>query len=333
MKHLYFLAVPIILPSLVLAAQSVRLPFAARERFVVTTGYTTWPTHIQKDSYAIDFTQVGCNAYGKPAVAALAGTAWLIDENGYNGGYGTQLLVLTENNVVTRYAHLIPGSIPVNAGDAVPQGTIIGEIGDTGLVMGSACSEHPGTHVHFAMYTENADGSFTAKRPEPISGYTGIVAGTWYTSDNVLAATESNVAALVTVFNDLLGNNALRVTPPSPNGNVSVASPKTQDSFASPSPSPQPSPSPPAANPPPTLSLENPTPPDLSIIVGTTSMANVPSGDGGSNPLSGSGGVSVLISPSAPITIPTTTLVSSTPQLKVTPPDDPSDDTVSACRE
>ncbi|MGB7957849.1 MAG: M23 family metallopeptidase [Minisyncoccia bacterium] len=209
------IAATVLFPGIAFAAGTVKLPYAAGERFVVTTGYDTPPTHIKKDSYAIDFTQDGCDAYGKPAVASLSGTALVVEENGYNGGYGAQLLLLSGGSIVARYAHLIPGSIPFSAGDAIAQGTIIGEIGDTGLVMGTACGAHPGTHIHFAMDTENADGSFMAKDPEPISGYAGIAAGKWYVSDNVLGATKGNLAALIEIVNGLFGGTTV-VVPPNP---------------------------------------------------------------------------------------------------------------------
>ena len=203
----------LLLPGIAFAAETVKLPYAAGERFVVTTGYDTPPTHIKKDNYAIDLTQDGCDAYGKPAVASFSGIALVVEESGYDGGYGTQLLILGGGNVVARYAHLIPGSIPFSAGDAIAQGTIVGEIGDTGLVMGTACGAHPGTHIHFAMDTENADGSFMAKDPEPISGYTGVVEGKWYVSDNVLAATKGNLAALIEIVDSLFGSGTTVVAP------------------------------------------------------------------------------------------------------------------------
>jgi hypothetical protein len=199
----------IIFSPVIRAAGSARLPYAAGESFVVTTGYDTPPMHINKDGYAIDFTEDGCDAYGKLAVAAFSGTAWVVEEKGYNGGYGTQLLVMSAENIVTRYAHMIPDSIPLNSGDAVPRGTVVGEIGDTGLVMGTACADHPGTHIHFAMDTEKSDGGFVAKNPEPISNYTGITAGKWYVSDNAIAATKGNVAALADILENFFGAPAL----------------------------------------------------------------------------------------------------------------------------
>jgi murein DD-endopeptidase MepM/ murein hydrolase activator NlpD len=163
----------------------MRLPYVAGEQFVVVQGYNELPTHIQKDSYAIDFSQNGCDAYGKAAVAVSSGKVLLAQEGGYNGGYGAQ--VLLEDNagtVISRYAHLIPGTIPVANGNVVLRGETLGGIGNTGLVMGTACLQHPGTHLHFAMYDANADGSFVAHLAEPISGYTNITDGRWYLSDN-----------------------------------------------------------------------------------------------------------------------------------------------------
>jgi murein DD-endopeptidase MepM/ murein hydrolase activator NlpD len=231
MKKILFSAAilsAIIVPRFSSAAEAIKLPFAAGAKFVVTTGYDTPPMHIKKDGYAIDLTQNGCDAYGQPAVAAFSGTAWIVEESGYNGGYGTQLLIIAQGNVVARYAHLIPGSIPFSVGDTIPQGTIVGEIGDTGLVMGTACAEHPGTHIHFAMDTENGDGSFAAKDPEPISGYTGITVGQWYVSDNVLAATKENLASLAGILGDLFGSSVTVVSPSNmatgavPSGTVAV---------------------------------------------------------------------------------------------------------------
>jgi|GEM_PF-1081045 hypothetical protein len=164
---------------------SVKLPYAKGQSFVVTQGYNTPPTHIKKDSYALDLTQNGCDAYGKLAVAAAAGKVMFASEEGYNGGYGTELIIDHGNNVVSRYAHMIPGSITITAsGTPIRRGQTIGLIGDTGLVAGLACAVHPGTHLHFAMDTVNSDGTFSAYNPEPISGYTDVAAGKWYLSDN-----------------------------------------------------------------------------------------------------------------------------------------------------
>jgi hypothetical protein len=181
-------------PALALAASGAsgapmlpvaKLPYAKGQSFIVTQGYNTPPTHIKKDSYALDFTQNGCDAYGKAVVAAASGKVMLASQEGYDGGYGTELIIDHGNNIVSRYAHMIPDSITVVAtGTAIRQGQTVGLLGDTGLVAGAACVAHPGAHLHFAMDTVNADGTFSAYDPEPLSGYTNMMAGKWYLSDN-----------------------------------------------------------------------------------------------------------------------------------------------------
>jgi hypothetical protein len=162
-----------------------KLPYAKGQSFIVTQGYDTPPTHIKKDSYALDFTQNGCDAYGKAVVAAASGTVMFESQEGYDGGYGTELIIDHGGNIVSRYAHMIPDSITVVAtGTAIRQGQTVGLLGDTGLVAGAACVSHPGAHLHFAMDTVNADGTFSAYDPEPLSGYTNMTAGKWYLSDN-----------------------------------------------------------------------------------------------------------------------------------------------------
>ena len=184
--------------AVLFAVVGIRLPYQAGQSFVAVEAYNAPPTHIKKDLYAIDFSQNNCDAYGKPVVAATAGKIMLAQENGYNGGYGTQVLV-DDGNTITRYAHLIPDTIPViGVGGAVAQGQQLGAVGNTGLVMGLACPEHPGTHVHFAMYTRSpVDGTYLPVLPEPISGYTHISAGKWYLSDNAPEAAEVNAGTSV----------------------------------------------------------------------------------------------------------------------------------------
>jgi murein DD-endopeptidase MepM/ murein hydrolase activator NlpD len=170
------------------ATAFIKLPYPKGLSFVVVQGYNTLPTHIKKDAYALDFSQNGCQAYGQPVAAAAAGTATMVNENGYNGGYGTELMIDHGNNLVSRYAHMMPGTIPLGLHATIRQGQVIGNIGDTGLVAGLACPGHPGTHLHFAMDIRNSDGSLTAYDPEPISGYMNMTAGKWYLSDNDEAA-------------------------------------------------------------------------------------------------------------------------------------------------
>ncbi len=184
------IAVGIAIPGLCVAA--LKLPYATGTSFVVAQGYHTSPTHLGKDDYAIDFTEDGCEAYGKSALAAVSGTVIFASQAGYNGGYGTEALVeFASGTRIVRYAHLIPGSIVVVPGMKVLQGQRIGAIGNTGFVEGDTCVAHPGTHLHFAVYDILANGSYGARDPEPLSGYVGIVAGTWYRSDNAPSSSQN----------------------------------------------------------------------------------------------------------------------------------------------
>jgi len=245
---------------------------------------------------------------------------------------------------------MIPGSIPVRQGDAVQQGTVIGEIGDTGLVAGTVCAEHPGTHIHFAMDTENKDGSFTAKSPEPISGYTGIVEEKWYTSDNFLAATKDNLATLVEVVKNLFDGTAIMINPassPMVSGTTTVSAPiltvtKQASSVISETSSEVTS-SVPAAS---SLSfsginLSQPNSVPVQIAGNSGSVSSVAptpvisgsSMGGGSSPSVGSvGGVTTVPAALSSPPLPQSTNSSSAPSLANSSEDDPSDDAVQACQ-
>lgn len=181
--------------------ESIKLPYEKGESFVVVQGYDSPPTHIHKDRNAIDFSKNGCDAYGKPAVAASSGNVLLVQEVGYNGGYGTQLLIKNPEGIVSRYAHLMPGTVSPQSGDIVVRGEAIGKIGNSGLVAGAACPVHPGAHLHFAMYEEAAEHAYAPYLPEPISGYSGIAKGKWYLSDNEMGA--DSLAWLGALLDDL----------------------------------------------------------------------------------------------------------------------------------
>ena len=175
------------MPSMHRAAAATldpKLPYPEGERLFVVQGYDTPPTHIKKDAYALDFTGIGCDAYGEEVAASAAGAVMFMSQKGYNGGYGTEVIIDHGNGVVSRYAHMIPDSITVGPSVPVRRGEIIGRIGNTGLVSGAACADHPGTHLHFAMDTVRSDGTFVAYDPGSISGYSIVSAGRWYRSDN-----------------------------------------------------------------------------------------------------------------------------------------------------
>lgn len=73
--------------------------------------------------------------------ASAAGTVIISRTGGYNGGYGTFVVISHPNGTQTLYAHM--SRTAVKAGDSVGQGQTIGYIGMTGLTTGP--------HVHFEI--------------------------------------------------------------------------------------------------------------------------------------------------------------------------------------
>ncbi len=156
-----------------------KLPFTVGEAWILTRAYND-ETHTNSDQYALDFTLSGCNAWAKPIRAMAGGT---VSIQTYDpDGYGSHLLLIHGDGYSTRYAHL--NSIAVTNGQYVSQGETVGYCGNSGWAEGSACPEHPGTHVHVAMYHNGA-----AENMEPVSGYSDLNSkvGQSLTSDNTAA--------------------------------------------------------------------------------------------------------------------------------------------------
>jgi murein DD-endopeptidase MepM/ murein hydrolase activator NlpD len=61
---------------------------------------------------------------------------------GWNGGYGTMVVIDHGNGYRTLYAHL--SRLNVSVGQTVEQGEVIGAVGTTGIVTGP--------HLHFEVY-------------------------------------------------------------------------------------------------------------------------------------------------------------------------------------
>ncbi len=80
-------------------------------------------------------------APGSTIVAAAAGTVIVSREGGWNGGYGTYVVVDHGNGTQTLYAHNSSNSVSV--GQTVVAGQAIGRIGNTG--------KSTGHHVHFEV--------------------------------------------------------------------------------------------------------------------------------------------------------------------------------------
>lgn len=79
---------------------------------------------------------------GTPIHAAAAGTVIVSkDDGGWNGGYGSYVVISHANGTQTLYAHMSKDTAAV--GESVSQGEIIGYVGETG--------EATGNHLHFEV--------------------------------------------------------------------------------------------------------------------------------------------------------------------------------------
>lgn len=78
---------------------------------------------------------------GTPVYAANAGTVIVAKPTGYNGGYGSYVVIEHSNGTQTLYAHL--SKVSVAEGDTVTKGERIGSSGNTG--------RSTGPHLHFEV--------------------------------------------------------------------------------------------------------------------------------------------------------------------------------------
>lgn len=80
-------------------------------------------------------------AVGTPVVASAAGEVIVAKEGGWNGGYGSYVVIKHANGTQTLYGH--ESSVIVGVGQSVVQGQVIGYVGATGKATGP--------HVHFEI--------------------------------------------------------------------------------------------------------------------------------------------------------------------------------------
>jgi LysM repeat protein len=78
---------------------------------------------------------------GTPIMAAAQGDVIIARSSGWNGGYGSYVVIKHPNGTQTLYAHL--ATTNVSTGDTVNQGDIIGGMGRTG--------KSTGVHLHFEI--------------------------------------------------------------------------------------------------------------------------------------------------------------------------------------
>lgn len=84
------------------------------------------------------------SAYGAKILAAADGEVIISKSSGWNGGYGSYIVLKHGNGTQTLYGHL--SATNVSVGDNVTQGQTIGFMGNSGQVTG-----HTGVHVHFEI--------------------------------------------------------------------------------------------------------------------------------------------------------------------------------------
>lgn len=78
---------------------------------------------------------------GTPIYAAAAGSVITSKEGGWNGGYGSMIIISHSNGTQTLYSHLSENAVA--AGQKVAKGELIGYMGSTGKSTGS--------HLHFEV--------------------------------------------------------------------------------------------------------------------------------------------------------------------------------------
>lgn len=81
------------------------------------------------------------NRVGTPVLASADGKVIVSRTGGYNGGYGTYVVISHSNGTQTLYAHMSANNVSV--GEQVTQGQVIGAIGMTGRTTGA--------HLHFEV--------------------------------------------------------------------------------------------------------------------------------------------------------------------------------------
>ncbi len=84
------------------------------------------------------------SSYGANILASADGEVLISRNSGWNGGYGSYIVLKHNNGTQTLYAHM--SGTAVSAGQTVKQGQIIGYMGKSGQVTG-----HTGVHLHFEI--------------------------------------------------------------------------------------------------------------------------------------------------------------------------------------
>lgn len=106
-------------------------------------GYFNWPLAggvITQGLHGWNAVDIGAPR-GTSIYAAAAGTVIVAKSGGYNGGYGSYVVVSHDNGTQTLYAHM--SAVIATVGAHVSQGEQIGQVGTTG--------NSTGNHLHFEV--------------------------------------------------------------------------------------------------------------------------------------------------------------------------------------
>lgn len=116
---------------------TTKLPNLSGYFAIPTTGWNWGRLH---NYNAVDI----ANICGTPVYASAEGLVIERAVDGWNGGYGKNLILEHSNNTKTRYAHM--EKIAVSVGDYILKGDLVGYIGNTGSSHGPT-----GCHLHFEV--------------------------------------------------------------------------------------------------------------------------------------------------------------------------------------
>lgn len=106
------------------------------------------------------------NTCGTPVHAAVTGTV-LWAGGAYQGRTGNQIVIDHGGGIITRYGHLLTGTLTVRAGDVVTAGQQIAAIGGDKALDPTGAGNSTGCHLHFEI---NIDGGRTPVDPTTVIG-------------------------------------------------------------------------------------------------------------------------------------------------------------------
>lgn len=131
-------------PQVPAAAPARRQQYVATGPVQVGAGGFSWPIHGTLNQYFAWYhpgIDIGAGV-GTPIVAATSGTVAAVYTSGWNGGYGTHVIISGDNGYTTLYAHM--SGVNVSSGQRVSAGsTVVGWVGMTGRTTGP--------HLHFEV--------------------------------------------------------------------------------------------------------------------------------------------------------------------------------------